>query len=231
VSWIRLDDGFTINAKVVALSDGDFRVWLRLLCHCAKSSDPTVDSATIREVSGLNSRRIQRYFSLDLLDVCGESFIVHDWASYQPKFLQSAERMRRWRANRDVTSDVTNGVTSDRVTHARAKPVPSLKDIKSTLLPKGSSANSVPSDLESETESLFAITQLLAAVKATDDEKARLRAFCERSDLAPFAFHSTRDELAAAKQKGTRIKSECAYVRRIIERYVQDAKQEPDLEP
>lgn len=111
MSWLRIDDCFTANKKIAPLSDRDFRVWVRLLCHCARSQDPTVDNPTISEVSGLNSRRIRVYYEAELLDETNGVYVVHDWPLFQPKSLQSAERQARYRANKRQKSDVTDHIT------------------------------------------------------------------------------------------------------------------------
>ena len=111
MSWLRIDDGFTANKKIAPLSDPDFRVWMRLLCYCGQASDPTVDNSTMAEVSGLNRRRIRVYFDAELLDETNGVYVVHDWPSFQPKALQSAERQARYRANKRQQSDVTDHVT------------------------------------------------------------------------------------------------------------------------
>jgi hypothetical protein len=129
MAWLRLDDGFTANSKIAQLSDAEFRAWMRLLCHCARSRDPSVDEVAIREVSGLNSRRIRRYADLGLLDEIGSHFEVHDWAKYLPKDATNADRQARWRARqRNARNDepgVTPGVTKTSHTRAGTRGVPS----------------------------------------------------------------------------------------------------------
>jgi hypothetical protein len=148
MAWLRIDDGFTANAKITQLTDTEFRVWVRLLCYCASVQDPTVDRITKREVSGLQKSRIQRFFELRLLDSVGDSLEIHDWAHFLPKDATSHERQARWRARNSVTRPVTPTVTetvtptvtpsvtqngpptvTETVTphargHARTKPVP-----------------------------------------------------------------------------------------------------------
>jgi hypothetical protein len=95
VSWLRLDDSFVDNGKIGELSDGELRVWLRVLCHCARAQDPTVDPITIRAVSGLTRRVLMKLLKLELLDEIGTSgYEVHHWAQYQSR------RCRRRRASR-----------------------------------------------------------------------------------------------------------------------------------
>lgn len=105
MSWVRLEDSFTSHPKIMELSDADFRVWIRLLCHCAKVKDPSVDTKTRKEVGGLTAGRVKRFESLGLLDRERNSHEVHDWTHYAPKDASSAERVRAFRARRSVTSN------------------------------------------------------------------------------------------------------------------------------
>lgn len=82
MSWLRIDDGFTANKKVAQLSDGEFRCWMRLLCHCAHAGDASVTVATVREVATLTKGRVKRYAELGLLDVVDGGHEVHDWILY-----------------------------------------------------------------------------------------------------------------------------------------------------
>lgn len=112
MSWVRVDDGFTSNAKIVQLSDRDFRVWMRLLCHCARTRDPSVDKVALNEVAGLTKASVGRFAALVLLDPVGDDFEVHDWPQYQPKDSTGADRQAAWRARKAVTDTVTKTVTS-----------------------------------------------------------------------------------------------------------------------
>lgn len=135
MSWLRVDDGFTSNAKVAQLTDSEFRVWMRLLCHCARSQDPSVDPVARREVNGLTAGRVRRYADLGLLDAVGDHHEVHDWSDYQPKDSTAAERQARWRSRQAVTGAVTPAVTEPlpRVrAGARDRPVPPSPEAKST---------------------------------------------------------------------------------------------------
>lgn len=82
MSWLRIEDGFTANKKVAQLSDGEFRCWMRLLCHCAHVGDPLVTAASVREVATLTKARVKRYAELGLLDSVAGGHEVHDWILY-----------------------------------------------------------------------------------------------------------------------------------------------------
>lgn len=97
---------------------------MRLLCHCASSRDPSVDSVARREVAGLSSARVRRFADLDLLDAIGDAYEVHDWTLYLPKDATNAARQARFRARRSVTQGVTASVTepvTESVTSSRAR--------------------------------------------------------------------------------------------------------------
>ncbi len=109
MTWLRVDDGFASHPKIGKLSDKDFRIWVRVLCHCARYEDPTVDDATMGEVKDLTEARIKRFHELRLLDKSGHAYEVHDWVKYLPKDKTGADRQALWRARRNgrVTVDVT----------------------------------------------------------------------------------------------------------------------------
>lgn len=160
MAWLRIDDGFTANTKIAQLTDAEFRVWMRLLCHCAGSRDPSVDAVARREVSGLTARRVERFRQLDLVDKVGDDFEVHGWSDFLPKDATNAERQKRWRArhrnaqsnaDRNVTSGdvaVTENVTPSRARDAGAgtrgvpsRPVPSQEPFLHPSVPSNPAKN------------------------------------------------------------------------------------------
>jgi hypothetical protein len=123
MSWVRIDDNFMSNPKIVQLTDRQLRIWIRVLCHCGQAQDPTVDKYTIREVIGLTSYITSLYESVGLLDRVGDKFEVHDWLDYQPKDPTNATRQAKFRAQQALRR---NGeITDETVTKpllARAFP-------------------------------------------------------------------------------------------------------------
>jgi hypothetical protein len=109
MSWTRLDDAFCSDKLIVRLSDHEFRVFLRLLCHCGKQEDPTVDKITIKEVPGLTPHMVAKMGTRigtetsALLDQVGDCYEVHDWAHFQAKDKTGADRQAAWRARHTVT--------------------------------------------------------------------------------------------------------------------------------
>lgn len=138
MTWLRLDDGFAANKKVVQLSDKEFRVWVRTLCYCSEQDDPTIDRFTMGEVRGLTRAVVTRLEKLGLVDRAGtRTWEVHDWVHYRPKDSTAAERQARWRARQTVTPTVTEGVTETvtstvtKASLAHADPSrPDLKDLQ-----------------------------------------------------------------------------------------------------
>src|SRR4051812_8126811 len=117
MAWVRLEDGFIGNPKIAQLTDAELRVWLRVLCYCGSSKDPTVDETTRRQIIGLTPKRVARFSELGLLDEVNGCHEVHDWEKYQPKDMTGADRQARWRArkrDKTVTGSVTESVVFPR---------------------------------------------------------------------------------------------------------------------
>jgi hypothetical protein len=66
----------------------------------------------------------------------------------------------------------------------------------------------------------LAVVRLLGEVKDTDEAKARLRQWIERTRFSAGELHSAREELEGARRQT--IKSETAYARAILGRYVKE---------
>lgn len=190
MSWLRLDDGFTGNGKIVQLTDREFRAWLRLLCYCTSVQDPTVDRHVLREISGVFPRDILRFNSLFLLDKVGEKYEVHDWEKYLPKDT-GTERQARWRARKALDTTSTPPSTSASTpastkTSTRAQthadlPVPSptpesrpqaAADLKEPGL--NTPRPLEPAAAETEPPSEAAILVVVAALKDSDPGTGRV---------------------------------------------------------
>ena len=107
MSWLRLDDGIAINAKLGVLTDSEHRALIALWSYCARkrnggsfSLDELLQAVytTPRGARNVQHCHVHRYVELGLVNTeDGVVFSVNDWASYQPKDPTSAERKRRWR--------------------------------------------------------------------------------------------------------------------------------------
>src|SRR3954451_6172806 len=99
MAWLRLDDGFAGSPAIVNLTDREFRLFIRLLCHCSRYSRSIVDEAPRREVRGLRSRSLARFATLGLLsEIRPNTYEVRDWALFRPGDPTAAERQARPRA-------------------------------------------------------------------------------------------------------------------------------------
>jgi hypothetical protein len=113
MSWLKVDDGFITNHKIAALSDGELRVWMRVLCFSAahrRQREGRITRQDRREIAGLSESKVRRFLSLELLDETDEktTVIVHDFHKYNPVDKTAAERKQRERERRsspDVTRD------------------------------------------------------------------------------------------------------------------------------
>lgn len=112
MTWLRIDDGFAEHYKISELSDREFRVWMRTLCYAARNNGRAgrLTAAMRREIVGLTSPMVTKFFALGLLDNGDEEGVVqiHDWHTYNPKDATAADRAKRYRDrndNRDGRSD------------------------------------------------------------------------------------------------------------------------------
>lgn len=142
--WLRLDERFATHPKLAALSDRDFRVWVRVLLYCAthRTSGKLPASS---EVTGLDEATRKRFRSLKLLDHRRGVDNVHDWLEYNPPDPTAAERARRYRVTQasrktsrskrdeDRDADRDESVTSRARQRGRYRTEPIPKELKSEV--------------------------------------------------------------------------------------------------
>lgn len=126
--WLRLDERFATNPKVAALSNLEFRVWVRAMLYCSthRTDGKLPVSAEVKELTDAMRKTFR---SLKLLDVKRGFDYVHDWDEYNPSDPTAAERAKRYRVtkasrlerdeHRDADRDET--VTSHVGTPARSR--------------------------------------------------------------------------------------------------------------
>lgn len=114
MSWLRVDDGFADHPKLGKLTDPEFRVWMRILCYCAKYRDPTVDESTANTIKGLDSRKIAKYETVGLLDRAGDQRVVHDWILYSDATVEEKVGFYLTRAPEATANDVVRAVAGKR---------------------------------------------------------------------------------------------------------------------
>lgn len=109
MSWVAIEDGFIRHPKIIALTDTELRVWLRLLCWSAQyRTKGAVCQAVTGEVPGANRTRLEKYTSLGLLDKTDNGYAIHDWAEYNGNARERADARERKRLQRQREKE-TNG--------------------------------------------------------------------------------------------------------------------------
>jgi hypothetical protein len=136
--WLRVDDGFTGNRKILALGTDQRRwTWMRILCYAAHQSSPEIPHHIGHEINGATPKYIADLLEIGLLDEDGpHNYVIHDWDDYNPKDPTNPMRQARYRqrqrnaqsnatSNAEVTHTVTPPVTDETVTevtpHALAR--------------------------------------------------------------------------------------------------------------
>lgn len=155
MSWLRIDDAFASHPKIEALTDAEFVVWMRVLCHVARY-DPNTGivrrsrSNRSQIVRGFTPNRSRKYHETGLLDLHenGTDFVVHDWSDYNGNLVdkreKDAERQRRHR-DKNVTDSSAENVTARDPRVRAALPVPS------PALPQAAEATPPPAITDRET--------------------------------------------------------------------------------
>lgn len=135
MTWVKLDDGFCTNPKVIALSDRAFRAYVAAICYCAANLTDGVIPNAARHLIG-KAPALDELVRVGMLTIVEDGYSVHDYLEYNP----SRERVladRRGSAARQARA--RNGV-SNGVTNAASHAVPSHP-------------NPIPSKSEEEKES------------------------------------------------------------------------------
>ena len=127
MSWLRLDDRFDSNPKLIELSELERWRWVRVLLYCSRGeTDGVVTRAALREMR----LPVPRLVELGLLDELEDGrLIVHDFLEFNPSRDDRERERERWkvRKRRSRGSDVTGGVTGGPSVESqplRAGPVP-----------------------------------------------------------------------------------------------------------
>jgi len=203
MSWLRIDDGFSLHPKVTALTHKERWTWLDILCYSARYQTGGWLPENIREhVAGATPRLIARCLELGLLDDVDGELRVHDWDTYAPKDPTGAERQAAWRkahSNGRVTEEVTENVTilpSTSRVGAPARPVQSPREDQEHR-PVGEIENG-----NLETLSYAHALRLFAAIRDDHkDDQTRQVILSYSHKLPPAAFEGVREELLEGQRQ------------------------------
>lgn len=160
MAWLRIDDGFITNRKIAQLTDGELRVWMRVLCFSAehrRQRGGRLTAADRREIAGFTPARLKRFQSLGLIDATGVEGVVevHDFDVYNPTDKTAAERKKRQR-DREAAGNVTRDEHRDNArdggrdpSHTRESPYPYPSDSPEAAGSTGDTA-ALPADLNDQ---------------------------------------------------------------------------------
>ncbi len=204
--WVRLDDGFTDNPKIAALSDAAFRSFITALCYCNKNlTDGLVPALIAKQVAA--PRVLIELTTAVIFERVGANYRVHDYDQYQPS---KADVETKQTASKLLSKDEAN-------LYPVPDPVP--KDVSLTPLPPVERAR-----LERLHEQMR--VRVFGGANAPDG------GWCE--DLIRRGATDTDIEAAVDGTATRQIKGRGAfgYARSIIERRVQEraAGNDPDIE-
>jgi hypothetical protein len=105
--WFRFYANAMRNAKVLRLSDKDFRLWVRLLAVASENDGRIPDIADLKLALGMRldhlKEGLNRLISGGLIDALDTGYEPHNWSKFQYKSDTSNERVAKHRASRNVT--------------------------------------------------------------------------------------------------------------------------------
>lgn len=123
MSWVKLDDGFTDNEKVEAVSDKAFRLHVAALCYCARLlTDGKIPAdRPARLLPKVTGRVVDELVRAGLWLTRSDGWEVKDYLLYNPskaKVLEereaTAERKRRWQQKNGVRNASRDAVPNGR---------------------------------------------------------------------------------------------------------------------
>jgi hypothetical protein len=135
MSWVKHDDGFSQNRKVIGLSDKAYRLHFCGLEHCARNlTDGTImdyEFPSVYAVAHIKApqKYVKELVSARLWRLIAGGYEINQYLDYNPSAAmvdeqrkRNAERQKahRNRVSNGVTNDVTNGVSNT----APTRPVP-----------------------------------------------------------------------------------------------------------
>ncbi len=105
--WFRFYSAAMRNPKVAALSDRDFRLWVTLLAAASENEGKLPPAPELKHM--LNARLdhllagVERLIRAGLIDALEHGYMPHNWDKFQYKSDSSTERVKRHRAERNVS--------------------------------------------------------------------------------------------------------------------------------
>ena len=148
--WLRLDDQFSTNTKILSAGKDGRELYFSALGHAARNlTDGFISADIVRQIAAMfevydAAPAIARLVEVRLWDVCDGGWMIHDYLQYNPsrdevmaERAATAKRQAEWRAKQErnasgqydqaPSNDVRNGVSNDvrnGVTNASCNTVP-----------------------------------------------------------------------------------------------------------
>jgi len=124
--WVRLDQGFPSNPKVMGLTSDAFRLYITALCWSASNkTDGRIKRPVLLAMGGGKPRTITELVDAGLFDADGAEFGIHDYLEHQ----ESAAQVEKYLAARrhdgslggHVRNHINKGVTVATCDHCIAE--------------------------------------------------------------------------------------------------------------
>src|SRR5262245_58139744 len=119
MTWIKLDDGFADDPKVLGLTDKAFRAYVTGLCYAGRHlTDGDLAPAAVRTIASpkVRAELVEAGLWIDWDDgrIIINGYLKHQAsrAEVEKKRAATAERTRRWR-HRDAVTDASRDAVSD----------------------------------------------------------------------------------------------------------------------
>lgn len=110
MAWIKLDDQFTTNDKVMAAGKDGRELYISALCHCGKNlTDGFIAESTARQLAAIVevydwASAVSRLLEVGLWSTTDGGYLVNDYLEYNPsrddvesRRAARAERQAKWR--------------------------------------------------------------------------------------------------------------------------------------
>lgn len=105
--WFRFYSAAMRNPKVAALSDRDFRLWVSMLSAASENEGKLPPATELRHLLSMRLDHllsgVDRLIKAGLIDALEGGYTPHHWDKFQYKSDSSTERVRRHRAERNVS--------------------------------------------------------------------------------------------------------------------------------
>lgn len=156
LSWVKLDDQFFLNPKVIAAGHDAVILYLAGLTYAAgQLTDGKITAAALQALAGLtgtDSGLAARLVDVGLWEQCEDDYLIHDYLKYNPsaeqverRREQTAARVAAWHRERGDRNGVSNAVRN-------APPVPVPVPVPTEIAIERQKIHAAPDGAEPATE-------------------------------------------------------------------------------